>query len=76
LWAASVVRGRCWSRSTTGPAKWFPSWLSKVDLYLACHADVPTPLVDRLNAALLGMVRDGTTRAIEKKYARWPLPPH
>lgn len=77
LWAASVVRGALLVAQHDWTGKVVPVLaFHKVDLYLACHADLPTPLVDRLNAALLGMVRDGTTRAIEKKYARWPLPPH
>ena len=76
LWAASLVRGALLI-SQNGWSEQIVPVLSfhKVDLYLACNPSVPTPLIDKLNATLQGMVRDGTTKTLEKKYARWPLPP-
>jgi len=76
LWAASLVRGALLI-SQNGWSEQIVPVLSfhKVDLYVACNPSVPTPLIDKLNATLQGMVRDGTTRTLEKKYARWPLPP-
>ncbi|MFO1264152.1 MAG: ABC transporter substrate-binding protein [Rhodoferax sp.] len=76
LWAASVVRGSMLVAQNDWTGKVVPLLVfHKVDLYMACHVDLPTALIDRLNAALQTMVRDGTTKAIEKKYAHWPLPP-
>ena len=77
LWAASLVRGALLI-SQNGWSEQIVPVLSfhKVDLYVACNPSVPTPLIDKLNATLQGMVRDGTTRTLEKKYARWPLPPN
>lgn len=76
LWAASVVRGSLLVAQNDWTGKVVPLLaFHKVDLYMACHADVPMPLVDRLNATLQAMVRDGSTRTIEKKYSRWPLAP-
>lgn len=75
LWAASLVRGALLISQNGWTDKIVPVLsFHKVDLYLACNPSVPTLLIDRLNAVLEGMVRDGTTRALEKKYARWPVP--
>lgn len=38
------------------------------ELHLACNKSVPTALVDKLNATLKAMEKDGTTAAINKKY--------
>ena len=76
LWAASVVRGSMLVAQNDWTGKVVPLLVfHKVDLYMACHADLPTALIDRLNAALQSMARDGTTKVILKKYAHWPLPP-
>ncbi|HLA35862.1 MAG TPA: ABC transporter substrate-binding protein [Rhodocyclaceae bacterium] len=40
----------------------------KTSLYLACNKSVPTDTIDTLNATLQAMVKDGTTRKIDKKY--------
>ena len=45
-----------------------------VKLYLACNIAVPNALVERINAAMDSMVRDGTTRRIERKYESWIEP--
>lgn len=76
LWAASVVRGALLISQNEWTTKVVPVLaFHKVDLYMACNLDVPAAVVDKLNAALHVMVRDGTAKTIEKKYARWPLPP-
>ncbi|WP_229418022.1 ABC transporter substrate-binding protein [Massilia sp. Root351] len=41
----------------------------KVKVYLACNPALPDALVDKLNAALDGMRRDGTYARLERKYA-------
>lgn len=75
LWAASVVRGALLISQNGWTDKIVPVLsFHKVDLYVACNPTVPSALIDKLNATLEGMVRDGTTKALEKKYARWPLP--
>lgn len=75
LWAASVVRGALLISQNGWTDKIVPVLsFHKVDLYVACNLSVPTPLIDKLNATLEGMVRDGTSKVLEKKYARWPLP--
>ncbi len=77
LWAASVVRGSMLVAQNDWTGKVVPVLtFHKVDLYMACNPEVPVAVVERLNAALQAMVRDGTTKTIEKKYARWPLPPN
>lgn len=77
LWAASLVRGALLISQNGWTDKIVPVLsFHKVDLYLACNPSVSTALTDKLNATLEGMVRDGTSRALERKYARWPLPPN
>ena len=41
----------------------------KVKVYLACNPGLPDALVDKMNAALDGMRRDGTFARLERKYA-------
>ncbi len=45
---------------------------NKVELYLACNRGVPSALIARLNATLEQMRRDGSTKAIDKKYGGAP----
>lgn len=75
LWAVSVRTG------TTGPR--VGMWQEKVvprlvfhraHVYLACNTAVPTELIDRLNATLDEMRRDGTFERIERKYENWSAP--
>jgi polar amino acid transport system substrate-binding protein len=47
---------------------------NRVKVYLACNPAVPDELVDRLNAALAEMRRDGTLARIERKYEHWTAP--
>lgn len=41
----------------------------RVKVYLACHPSVPDALVERMNATLDTMRRDGTFSKLERKYA-------
>jgi polar amino acid transport system substrate-binding protein len=43
----------------------------KVKVYLACNPSVPDALVERMNASLDTMRRDGTFTRIERKYEHW-----
>jgi len=43
----------------------------RVKVYLACNPSVPDAMVERMNAALAGMRKDGTFTRLEKKYAQW-----
>ena len=71
LWAASlssanfIMEQNGWT-GTIVPVLSF----NKVQLYLACNKGVDVKQVARMNAALEAMERDGTSRRIERKYAR------
>jgi polar amino acid transport system substrate-binding protein len=41
---------------------------NRVGLYLACHPSVPDRLVERMNAMLDTMRRDGTLERIDRRY--------
>jgi polar amino acid transport system substrate-binding protein len=43
----------------------------RVKVYLACNPAVPDELIDRLNATLADMRRDGTLARIDRKYENW-----
>jgi len=47
---------------------------NRVQVYLACNLAVPDALVERLNAALADMRRDGTMARVEHKYEHWTPP--
>jgi polar amino acid transport system substrate-binding protein len=42
--------------------------------YLACNRAVPEQMVAAMSAALAAMVKDGTSAAIDRKYANWRPP--
>lgn len=44
---------------------------NRVKLYLACHRDTSTELLQRLSQALADMVKDGTAQRIERSYDSW-----
>lgn len=44
---------------------------NRIKVYLACNRAVPDALIDRMNAALEAMNRDGTSRRIDRKYDNW-----
>ncbi|ELX10936.1 extracellular solute-binding protein family 3 [Janthinobacterium sp. HH01] len=69
LWAVGMRTG------SPGPSQ--QEWADKVvpllvfnriKVYLACHPSVPDELVDKLNAALAEMRRDGSLARLERKY--------
>lgn len=41
---------------------------------MACHKDVPTPLIERMQAALDALIADGRQDAIYRKYGLEPIP--
>jgi len=47
----------------------------RVKVYLACNLAVPNDLIDKLNAALADMRRDGTLAKIDRKYEHWGKSP-
>lgn len=72
LWAASLRRGTVWQRTEEWGEQIVPVLtFNRVGVYLACNPAVPTGLIDKMNAALQAMGRDGTTKRIEEKYEKW-----
>lgn len=43
----------------------------RVKVYLACNPSVPDAMVERMNAALYAMRKDGSFARLEKKYEQW-----
>ena len=43
----------------------------RVGVFLACNLAVPTELIDKMNAAVDAMRRDGTVKRIDRKYEKW-----
>ena len=74
LWAVSVRNG------TKGPRGLTSSELApllsfhRAQVYLACNNSVPDALIERLNAAVADMWRDGTMERIGRKYENWSAP--
>jgi polar amino acid transport system substrate-binding protein len=74
LWAASLRRGSAILQQNGWTDKIVPVLVfRRVDLYLACHPNVPDALVARMNAAIVAMGKDGTMKRIEKKYEGWKV---
>jgi polar amino acid transport system substrate-binding protein len=72
VWAAGLRRGTTLLASSGWGQKIVPVLSFKqVSVYLACNPAVPTALVDKMNAALEAMQRDGTAKRIDAKYERW-----
>jgi polar amino acid transport system substrate-binding protein len=75
LWAAGVKRGTAMLKRIGWEGKIVPVLsFNRVHLYLACNPEVPTELIDKMNAVLAAMGRDGTMRRIEKQYESWTVP--
>lgn len=73
LWASGKFEGRAILKQNGWEDKVVPVLaFNKADLYLACNRSVPDGLIERLNAALAAMNRDGTAKALEREYERWP----
>ena len=72
LWAAGLRRGSAVLELNGWANKIVPVLVfNKVKLYLACNLAVPDATIDKLNAALEAMARDGTSRRLERKYDSW-----
>lgn len=72
LWAAGIRRGSSVLMANGWSDKIVPVLtFNRIKVYLACNPAVPDATIDKLNAALEAMARDGTTRRIERKYDAW-----
>ena len=72
LWAASLRRGSYTLEQHGWSASIVPVFTFRtVQVYLACNKGVPVSVARRMQDALDGMERDGTSRRIERKYADW-----
>lgn len=67
LWAAGVLGGPFIAAKMNVKVKPLLSF-KKAEMYLACNTSVPQVTIDKLNAALQTMIKDGTVDAINKKY--------
>jgi polar amino acid transport system substrate-binding protein len=71
LWAVAMRSGPL-PRQFGWPEKVVPLLVfNHVKVYLACNPSVPDELIDKLNAALNDMRRDGTMARLERKYDGW-----
>lgn len=72
LWAGSLKRGNAVLRRAGWADKIVPVLVfNKIRVYLACNRNVPAALIERMNAAVEAMQRDGTMRRIDLKYEKW-----
>jgi polar amino acid transport system substrate-binding protein len=72
LWATGARPGGGLLEQNGWGGKIVPVLLfNRIKVYLACNRAVPDTLIDRMNAALETMNRDGTSRRIERKYDNW-----
>jgi polar amino acid transport system substrate-binding protein len=75
LWAASFERDSMVLKRIGWEHKIVPVLsFHRVQVYLACNPAVPTKLIDKMNAALEAMARDGTMKRIDRKYETWVEP--
>lgn len=69
LWAVGIRNGAAYPGHPDWSDKVVPLMVfHRVQVYLACHPSVPDELIDKLNAALAEMRRDGTISRIERQY--------
>lgn len=74
LWAASVRRGSATLARMGYADKVVPVFVfNRIRVYLACNRAVPDALVKKMNGTLATMERDGTSRAILRKYDDWKV---
>lgn len=72
LWAVAMRNGSPLPSQFDGADKLAPLLVfHRVKVYLACHPSVPDALIERLNAALAEMRRDGTLTRLDRKYDNW-----
>lgn len=73
LWASGKFEGRALIAQHGWGDRIIPVLaFNKADLYLACNRATPDALIDRLNAILAAMGRDGTAKLLDRKYEYWP----
>lgn len=70
LWAAVVRTGQSFEQHDWGTRVKPMLVFNKVRVYLACHASMPDPLIERMNAAVVALQRDGSMRRIDRKYGQ------
>ncbi len=69
LWAASFRRGKSVLEKKGLADRIVPVFtFARVKVYLACNPAVPDALIDKMNATLGSIERDGTARRLERKY--------
>ena len=72
LWAAGFRRGSAVMEVNGWTGKIVPVLtFNRVKLYLACNVAVPDATIERLNAALDAIGKDGTARRFDRKYEGW-----
>ena len=72
LWAAGLRRGSAVLEMNGWTGKIVPVLtFNRVKLYLACNVATPDATIERLNAALDTMGKDGTARRLDRKYEGW-----
>jgi polar amino acid transport system substrate-binding protein len=70
LWAVGLRTGSSLPPELGGNGEIIPLLtFHRVKVYLACNPTVPDALIDRMNATLDAMRRDGTFARLERKYA-------
>lgn len=73
LWASGKFEGRAITVHNGWGDKLVPVLsFNKAELYLACNRSLPDAVIERLNAVLAAMNKDGTAKALERKYEAWP----
>ncbi|MYM25612.1 transporter substrate-binding domain-containing protein [Duganella sp. FT135W] len=69
LWAVAIRNGASYPGHPDWSDKVVPLMVfHRVKVYLACNPSVPDEQIDKLNAALAEMRRDGTLTRIDRKY--------
>lgn len=69
LWAVGIRNGATFPGHPDWSDKVVPLMVfHRVKVYLACHPSVPDALIDKLNATLAEMRRDGTVARIDRQY--------
>jgi polar amino acid transport system substrate-binding protein len=72
LWAVAVRNGSAGPSQADWAGKVVPLLVfHRVQVYLACNRSMPDQQVERLNAALADLRRDGTVPRIDRKYEHW-----
>lgn len=73
LWASGKFEGRAILARNGWTVQLVPVLaFNRAELYLACNRAVPDALIERLNGILKEMSRDGSAKALERKYENWP----